>query len=90
MGILPEKIDAAAIRLSDGVVVAVARPGRHHDVIRKVKEQNLNLRQAVQGFLIDLNRFVDREEAFKIASSAGQIIRNKPKAITWLYSEDLW
>lgn len=40
----------------------------------------------VQGFLTTQNRFVDREEAAKIAYSAGQIASPKTK----LYSEDLY
>jgi len=39
-----------------------------------------------QGFLTNTNRFVDREEAAKIAFAAGQI----KKELVTLYSEDLY
>lgn len=39
-----------------------------------------------QGFLTNTNRFVDRQEAAKIAFAAGQI----EKEIQTLYSEDLY
>lgn len=39
-----------------------------------------------QGFLTNFNRFVDREEAAKIAFNSGQI----NKEIETLYSEDLY
>lgn len=42
-----------------------------------------------QGFITNLNRFVDRYEAFDIAKNANQIINSNPiKRI--LFSEDLW
>ena len=42
-----------------------------------------------QGFLTNLNRFVDREEAWKIAEKANQIICQSGGYGT-LYSEDLY
>jgi hypothetical protein len=42
--------------------------------------------KSVQGFITNLNRFVDREEVGKIAFEAEQIEELK----RCLYSEDLW
>ena len=43
----------------------------------------------IQGFLTNLNRFVDRKEGWIIAKEAEQIIRVSGTEGT-LYSEDLW
>ena len=43
-----------------------------------------------QGFLTNTNRFVDREEAFDIAESAGQLNDRTRGDIRTLYSEDLY
>lgn len=43
-------------------------------------------RREIQGFLTDKDRFVDREEASAIALESGQI----NKALSKLYSEDIW
>lgn len=43
----------------------------------------------IQGFLTNLNRFVDRQEAWNIAKEANQIIKVSGAEGT-LYSEDLW
>lgn len=43
----------------------------------------------IQGFLTNLNRFVDRQEAWNIAKEANQIIKVSGSVGT-LYSEDLW
>lgn len=43
----------------------------------------------IQGFLTNLNRFVDREEGWIIAKEASQIIRVSGGEGT-LYSEDLY
>ena len=43
----------------------------------------------IQGFLTNLNRFVDRQEGWDIAKEANQIIKISGGEGT-LYSEDLW
>lgn len=43
----------------------------------------------IQGFLTNLNRFVDRKEGWDIAKKANQIVRVSGSEGT-LYSEDLW
>lgn len=44
----------------------------------------------VQGFLTDLNRFVDRIDAWKIADEAGQILDYERTSKNYLYSEDIY
>ena len=64
---------------------------RHHNCFNTMKILSNDIHTHVnfkkeQGFLTNLNRFVDREEAAKIAYKAGQINTQ----ITRLYSEDLY
>lgn len=84
------KVVAAAIRYQ-GTVFSVPAPGRHHDVIRKIREE-LNLTAPVScddsGFLLSDGTYVHRRDAGKIAIEAGQI--QKLKWPPDLYSEDLW
>jgi len=42
---------------------------------------------AIQGFLTNTDRFVDRDEAFEIAKNVGQVKSKKKKL---LFSEDLY
>ena len=93
-----ERIMAAAIHYTDetksdhsvaNVEGLVISGHRHHQVIgiyKKTTGKNTRLPQAIQGFLTTKNRFVSREDAARIAHSAGQIDMLKEK----LYSEDLW
>jgi len=71
---------------------------RHHDIIstvlaltgkRTVLKGKNSVGEYVQGFITSDNRFVDREEGFKIATKADQIIQ-KLYSRTSLYSEDLY
>lgn len=90
---------AAAIRLK-GKVWSLPRPARHFNVMQEIwKAQGGpvitgdQLQCDVtgyedQGFLTSEEKFVDREEAAKIAIAAKQI--EKLKWPPRLYSEDLW
>lgn len=84
-------IVAAAIRLSDGKVYSVEKPGRHCDVIRKIIAERAykNVRNETQGFLTDTGIFLDREWAGAHALACGQV-----KKLGWpsmgLNSEDVW
>lgn len=53
------------------------------------ERQNLGIFEKEQGFLTNLNRFVDRQEAWDIAKKANQIIGVSGGEGT-LYSEDLY
>ena len=75
--------------ITTGFVVA----GRmHHNIINTVvilsglPMHHIGNGDHDDGFLTSTNRFVGREEAARIALSAGQIAKPKPE----LYSEDLY
>ena len=66
---------------------------RHHQCIYQMvvitgKAQH-EMGEEVQGFLTNINRFVDREEAYKIAIESGQIKEGKYHD-NRLFSEDLY
>lgn len=67
---------------------------RHHNCLyQMVAVTGLTDHQAghgIQGFLTNLNRFVEREEAFNIAMAANQIIDLNNARGKKLYSEDLY
>lgn len=89
---IPELVDVAAIRY-DGITYTVPRPYRHHNVIWLMRGLGGFGPEAVspkhQGFLTTKGRFVDREEALKIAIAGDQVIV-KYESQTELYSEDMW
>ena len=77
----------------DGKTYALPAPNRHHDVIRAIAEANgIGVNGPdVQGFLVNGDRFVCREEAFKIAQENGQLKRDAGGYQgAKLFSEDLW
>jgi hypothetical protein len=72
---------------------------RHHDCFAKMVRcgvDNVNI-DSVQGFITDKGKFVERNEAYKIAKSCGQYKREQlcskdcsPSTLKILFSEDLW
>lgn len=82
------KIVAAAI-LYEGRLYTLPQPARHSHVIgviwHEIKKQ---VAGETQGFVTDEGKFVDRKEALRIATEAGQI--TEPSGLPELYSEDLW
>ena len=58
---------------------------RHHDIFQRFKSE-VSKSPKDQGFYTSSGRYVDREEAAKIALSCGQITEEK----RLLYSEDLY
>jgi aryl-alcohol dehydrogenase-like predicted oxidoreductase len=85
-----ERIVAVAHRWM-GLTFSVPAPGRHHNVIHAMADAGIPMAArspAVQGFLTNRGRWVDRKEGAAIAIAGGQI-----PALRWppdLYSEDLW
>lgn len=72
--------------------ISVPRPGRHHNVIQGMVEwgyTSADIAQSVQGFVTSTGRFVDRFEAYRIATAAGQI-KEKTYPLDKLFSEDIW
>lgn len=84
-------------RTSDGEIIGrvlhLPAPNRHHNLFREYHEVIDRLRNdrlvETQGFITSMRRFVDREEALKIAEAANQIVEKRPQ-FDELYSEDLW
>ncbi len=88
-----EKIKAAAILLEDGQLLSLPPPNRHNDIMSDARVLLLSLKNSVQGFVTDKgDRFVTREEAYKIAKASDQIIYRPDVTLTpgTLYTEDLW
>lgn len=80
------------------MIYVVEAPKRHHHILHamihngRVSGQESGpgpLLSLESGFLTSEGLYVDREEAWKIAEAAGQIIRISGSRGT-LYSEDLW
>jgi len=73
---MEERIVCAAIQFKSGLIVCSARhfdPGMHmvNDLIQTPHDPG----EAEQGFINQRGEFLNREEAWKVAESAGQISR---------------
>lgn len=86
-----EKIVSAAICI-DGFIITQPPPARHHNLLRVAHEwggrELTQNDRALQGFLTNRGRYVDRIEGARIALAAQQL-----EQTNWgedLYSEDLW
>ncbi len=85
-----ERIIAAAIHF--GGTISLPPPARHHTIIQTM-DTAMNIAghlatPQTQGFLTSHGRFVNRVEAFYLASNTGQIISGTKGPA--LFSEDLW
>lgn len=82
---------AAAIKDDTGAVWSVPRPGRHHNVIKYMRDSGYlgPVGGSRQGFVLSDGSFCGRVEAKNVAVEAGQIISGR---ITtgMLMSEDVW
>ena len=90
----PTRITSAALRLTDGRVVTLPPPARHHDIIAHVlrspeygPDDHLT---AEQGFATDTLPFVRRPPALRIAAKAGQLTKDPIAPMHGLFSEDVW
>lgn len=83
-------IHSAAIKSPNGTIVSLPHPARHHDVIKFMNEHKIPHKTGEQGFILGSGRFVNREEAMKIAKEADQILDLDNIRPPNLYSEDLW
>lgn len=84
--------EAAIKRISDSKVWTGKR---HGNIIRKiVKEEDVSCvlsSEFIQGFMTDEGLFVDRYDAFVIATECNQLLNPKdPWAVPTLMSEDLY
>ncbi len=86
-----EQIESAAL-LVNGEVWTLPQPTRHHTLIQAWASAHWKdgkpgrIPEHDQGFVTSSGRFVERDEAARIAYAAGQI--DAPKA--GLFSEDVW
>lgn len=82
-------IKQTAIKDNNGKVWTLPRPNRHHHIIRYMYANGMSGSfMDGQGFILEDDTFVSREEAAKIALDCGQV--ETLKAPPDLYSEDLW
>lgn len=84
-------IIAAAIQIG-GMTVSLPPPARHHTIMSALHDWKEGAGQVgpdAQGFLTSVGTFVGREDACRIAQSAGQIVE-KTFPTHLLFSEDLW
>lgn len=91
-----ERIVAAAIRLQNDVyggdlIISQLPPARHFTLLHPLYDKGIIVSSLDQGFITSLGRYVDREEAYRIAIEAGQHLTHKGLINgSKLYSEDLW
>lgn len=81
---MTERISFAAILRTDNVIIF----DRDHGKCFERSPDDTCGKDAVQGFLTDKHRFVNRKAAASIAFLAGQISKIEPNQI--LVSEELW
>lgn len=84
------RIIAAAIKLDDGTVFALAPHARHHDVIAMIRETGRedDVSGRRQGFIADDGTFFGRRLSMIIARQACQLIAQPVS--DELFSEDVW
>ena len=86
---MKEYITKVAMKTEDGMVYAMSKPKRHHDIINMLSEIYPTPIKGEQGFITNTGRFVDRIEAKVIAIRENQLIPRAGKTKR-LFSEDLW
>ncbi len=88
---MTERIVAAAIK-KFGITFSLPAPARHHTILHRAHERApaIQLHDASQGFLTSKGRYVEREEAKRLAKAAGQLPNDVRPYDQELYSEDLW
>lgn len=85
-----EHIVAAAIEHKLGGVWSVPRPARHNHVIKLMQSRGRYdecERDHELGFITNTGRFVNRQEAMRVAVAAGQV---QAGGASGLFSEDVW
>ncbi len=81
-------ITRAAIKTSGGRIYIGSEGGRHGDIMKEnvLAGHEENFHGVIQGFWTQDGRFVDREEAARIALEAGQTA----ELISPLFSENIF
>jgi hypothetical protein len=77
------------------IFAAAPKPARHHHILHQLwpLTGSRNRLNRGQGFVTNRGRYVDRQEGWKIAEAAGQIIARCGGDTTdggTLYSENVW
>jgi hypothetical protein len=86
------RVVCAALKMGDDIVLGA----RHFDKLMHRQIDYLDpfglddASSAIQGFIDQLGVFMTREEAFEVASAAGQIIRRVGGDDGKLFSENLY
>lgn len=88
---MKELIICSAMKMADGYII---RGHRHHNCFQtaqSIPRYADNFDDKVQGFITSLNRFVGREEAYKLFVEAGQVSASPDGHHgEQLFSEDLY
>ena len=89
-----EKIEKAAIKFYETKYNCwiIFTGQRHADILWNMFNMDCNYdkKSAVQGFLTNKDRFVNRYEAKEIAIAANQLIVPEEETYAELFSEDVW
>lgn len=83
------KVVRAAIVDDFGGVHSVPIPGRHHNIIKQMREAGYIGSVRQQGFLLNDGQFMNRDDAKLVAIKANQL-KNGDTISATLTSEDLW
>lgn len=88
---LPEEVGHRAVCAANLYKGRIILGIRHFDGIMHAQYRgNSRREETMQGFLDNKGRFLSREEAWKVAMSAGQIIRRVGGDEGCLYSENIY
>lgn len=71
------------------LIYTLPRPARHHAILHKMPYPR-DMDHDIAGFITSTGEFVDRKEAWCIATEHNQIIRRCGGDGDWLFSENLW
>jgi len=76
----------------DHIVITSPPPARHHTLLHTTHALAVKPEAFEdQGFITSTGRYVERDEALKIAIESGQPMIDHPsRHHRWLFSEDLW
>ncbi len=83
------EITGVALIATDGTMWTLPPPYRHGDIIFILAGRGHKTPiKGEQGFVLNDGKFINREDALKLARDNGQLLKeHNPK---YLFSEDLW
>lgn len=75
----------------DKLTITAPPPARHFTLMHPIHTMLGSVKFEDQGFITSSGRYVEREEALRIALASGQPMIDHPSRHSrWLFSEDLW